>query len=423
MNRSFVLKGHILYSASQDTLSVTENGYLVAVDGVSAGVFSALPAEFAHLPVTDYGDRLIVPGLCDIHLHAPQYTFRSLGMDMELLDWLDTYTFPEESRYADLDYAARAYDLFTKDLRAGATTRACIFATLHREATTLLMRKLDAAGLQTLVGKVNMDRNSPDSLREESAAVSLQETRRWLEEVAGLQNSRPILTPRFTPSCTDELMAGLGELQRETGLPVHSHLSENLGEVAWVQALCPDTSYYGEAYSKFGLFGENGACIMAHCVYSGEEEVKQMRENGVFVAHCPQSNTNLASGIAPVRRYLDEGLRVGLGTDLAGGAHLSMFRAMTDAVAVSKLRWRLVEDSLRPLTFAEVFYLATMGGGAFWGKVGSFAAGYALDALVLEDSSVLAPRALSPQERLERVAYQLEDRAVVHKYVDGLRLF
>ena len=423
MKQSLILKGHIVYSAGPAALSVTENGYLVCVDGKSAGVFREIPEKYAGLPVEDCGDRLIIPGLTDLHVHAPQYAFRSLGMDMELLDWLNTYTFPEESRYDELEYAERAYDLFARDLTRGATTRACIFGTMHREATGLLMRKLDASGLCTRVGKVNMDRNSPENLCELSAAASLADTRRWLEDVADLRRCRPILTPRLTPSCTDELMAGLGALQKETGLPVQSHLSESPGEIAWVRELCPDTRFYGEAYSKFGLFGENGPCIMAHCVHSPDEEVEWMRKNGVFIAHCPQSNTNLCSGVAPVRRYLDEGLRVGLGTDVAGGAHLSVFRALTDAVAVSKLRWRLLDNALAPLTFAEAFWLATVGGGAFFGKVGSFEEGYAFDALVLDDSSLPAPRAFSTQERLEQIAYQLEDRAVAHKYVDGEKLF
>lgn len=423
MKQSWILKGQIVYSASQNALSVTENGYLVCVDGKSAGVFREIPEKYVGLPVEDCGDRLIIPGLTDLHVHAPQYTFRSLGMDMELLDWLNTYTFPEEIRYSDPEYAECAYNLFAHDLTRSATTRACIFGTLHREATMLLMRKLDASGLCTRVGKVNMDRNSPENLCEPSAAASLADTRQWLEDVADLKNCRPILTPRFTPSCTDELMAGLGALQKETGLPVQSHLSESPGEIAWVRELCPDARFYGQAYSRFGLFGENGPCIMAHCVHSPDEEVELMRENGVFIAHCPQSNTNLCSGVAPVRRYLDEGLRVGLGTDVAGGAHLSMFRALTDAVAVSKLRWRLLDDALAPLTFAEAFWLATVGGGAFFGKVGSFAKGYACDALVLDDSALPAPRVLSTQERLERIAYQLEDRAIAHKYVDGEKLF
>lgn len=423
MKPNFILKGHILFSRAPETIDVTENGYLVCADGVCAGVYAEIPEAYAGLPVHDCGDKLIVPGLTDLHVHAPQYTFRSLGMDMELLDWLNTYTFPEEARYADPAYAARAYELFVQELRRSATTRACIFATLHREATEILMRKLDESGLRTYVGKVNMDRNSPDDLREASAAASLDDTRRWLDEVGGLTNCKPILTPRFTPSCTDELMAGLGDLQKQTGLPVQSHLSENQGEIDWVRELCPNTADYGEAYSQFGLFGENGPCIMAHCVHCTDREIDAMRQNGVFVAHCPQSNTNLASGIAPVRRYLQDGLRIGLGTDVAGGAHLSVFRALTDAVAVSKLRWRLADQSLVPLTFAEAFFLATRGGGAFFGKVGAFEPGYAFDALVLDDAVLPAPRPMTVRERLERIAYQLEDRAVVHKYVEGCQLF
>lgn len=423
MKPNFILKGHILFSRAPETMDVTENGYLVCADGVCAGVYAEIPEAYAGLPVYDCGDKLIVPGFTDLHVHAPQYTFRSLGMDMELLDWLNTYTFPEEARYADPAYAAQAYDLFTQELRRSATTRACIFATLHREATEILMRKLDESGLRTYVGKVNMDRNSPDDLREASAAASLDDTRRWLDEVGGLTNCKPILTPRFTPSCTDELMAGLGDLQQQTGLPVQSHLSENQGEIDWVRELCPNTADYGEAYSQFGLFGENGPCIMAHCVHCTDHEIDAMRQNGVFVAHCPQSNTNLASGIAPVRRYLKDGLRIGLGTDVAGGAHLSVFRALTDAVAVSKLRWRLADQSLTPLTFAEAFFLATRGGGAFFGKVGAFEPGYAFDALVLDDEALPAPRPMTVRERLERIAYQLEDRAVVHKYVEGCQLF
>lgn len=219
MKQDFILKGHVLYSRTQAELSVTENGYLVCLDGKSAGVFREIPEKYAGLPATDCGDRLIVPGLVDLHVHAPQYAFRSVGMDRELLDWLNTYTFPEESRYADLEYAGRAYDLFVRDLTRGATTRACIFATMHREATGMLMRKLDASGLQTRAGKVNMDRNSPDTLREESAAVSLADTRKWLEEVADLKRCRPILTPRFTPSCTDALMQGLGGFSGKPACP------------------------------------------------------------------------------------------------------------------------------------------------------------------------------------------------------------
>ena len=307
-----------------------------------------------------------------------------------------------------------------EDLRRGATTRAAVFATLHGPATRVLMELLEASGLCAFVGKVNMDRNSPDILREESAEASARATVEWLEQTAGkYRRVKPILTPRFIPSCSDELMERLAGIQRTFGLPVQSHLSENQGEVEWVRELCPSASCYGDAYASFGLFGGGVPTIMAHCVLSGEEEIAMLRERGVWVAHCPASNTNIASGIAPVRRFLDEGLRVGLGSDVAGGHSTSLFRAMADAIQVSKLRWRLQDQSLKPLTVEEAFWLGTAGGGAFFGPVGSFLPGCELDAVVVDDRRLATTRALTVRERLERVVYLSEDRDVAAKFVQG----
>lgn len=419
---AFAVKGNILYCEDTSRILSAPHNYLVCEDGKVAGVFGELPERYAGLPVTDYGDRLIIPGLADLHLHAPQYAFRGLGMDLELLDWLNTHTFPEESKYADLAYAEKAYRIFADALSAGATTRASIFATVHVEATGLLMDLLDKTGIKSLVGKVNMDRNSPDSLREKSAADSLAATERWLKEYGGkYENASAILTPRFTPSCTDELMAGLAEIQKRTGLPMQSHLSENFSEIAWVSELCPNTTCYGGAYDQFGMFGGGCPTIMAHCVHSTEEEIELMRARGVFVAHCAQSNMNLSSGVAPVRTYLDRGMHVGLGTDIAGGFSPSIFRAMSDSVQASKLRWRLLDNSQKPLTVPEAFYMGTKGGGAFFGKVGSFEQGYEFDAVVLDDTSLPTPLELDPVERLERVIYLSDDRCVGDKYVAGVK--
>ena len=422
---TFALKGNICFSLDKNKLSVQEQSYLVCQNGVCAGVFKELPESFHGIPVRDSGDALIIPGLSDIHLHAPQYSFRGMGMDLELLDWLNTITFPEEAKYADLDYARKAYSIFAEDLKKSPTTRACIFGTLHVEATELLMDLLEETGLKTLVGKVNMDRNGPAVLQEKSAEESAASTVRWLSDTVGkYQNTRPILTPRFTPSCSDELMKKLAEIQKEYHLPVQSHLSENMGEISWVQELCPETSFYGEAYDQFGLLGGEGCpAVMAHCVHSPQAEIELMKKRGVYIAHCPQSNTNLSSGIAPIREYLDKGLHVGLGTDIAGGHSLSMLRAIADAVQVSKLRWRLVDDRLKALTFEEAFYLATMGGGEFFGKVGSFQKDYAFDAVILDDSFYRHPHPLSVRDRLERLIYLSDDRCIKGKYVSGRELF
>lgn len=422
---AFALKGTICFSTDQNHLSLCENSYIICERGRCAGVFPEIPGRFSGIPVRDTGNSLIIPGLVDLHLHAPQYAFRGMHMDLELLDWLNTVTFPEETRYQDPSYAKKAYSIFAEDMRKSATTRASVFGTLHRESTELLMDLMEQTGLITYIGKVNMDRNSPDELREKDARTSSEDTVQWLRDIAGkYKNTKPILTPRFIPSCTDELMKLLADIQRTYCLPVQSHLSENQGEIAWVKELCPDSAFYGDAYDHFGLFGgETCPTIMAHCVYSSNKEIALLHKRGVFVAHCPQSNTNLSSGIAPVRKYLDKGLHMGLGTDIAGGHSLSMLRAVADAIQVSKLRWRLVDESLKPLSLEEAFYLATMGGGAFWGKTGSFLEDYEFDAVILSDEQIPCPHSLTPLERLERLIYLGDDRCVTGKYVSGNKIF
>ena len=402
-----------------DEIAVLENGYLVVEDGVCLGAFDALPERFAAWPLEDHTGCLVIPGMTDLHVHAPQFAFRGLGMDMELLEWLNTYTFPEESKYSDLAYAERAYGSFAEHLLHSTTTRACVFATVHVPATLLLMRKLEQLGLRAYVGKVNMNRSCPEYIREPSTNQSVRDTEQWLREAAAFTHVRPILTPRFIPSCTDDLMYALRDLREKYDLPVQSHLSENFGEIAWVQELCPRSKFYGDAYAQFGLFGGGYPCIMAHCVHSNEAEQELMAKNGVFIAHSPESNINLASGVAPVNTFLDNGLHVGLATDVAGGSHESMLRAMMHAIQASKLRWRLMDQSVPALSFERAFYLATMGGGAFFGKVGSFMAGFEADAVVLDDRPLDHPQPLSVRARLERAVYLADDRNIAAKFVAG----
>lgn len=429
MENTFILKGNIIYSETKNTLSVTEQGYLVCCKGISRGVYSVIPEKYQNLPVIDYGDHLIIPGMTDLHIHAPQYPFRGLGMDMELLEWLETHTFPEESRYADPHYARKAYRIFAEDLKNSPTTRAVIFGTIHVPATEILMETLEASGLKTYVGKVNMDQNCSDNIREADAHTSLETTAQWLKSLYGspaknYRNTKPILTPRFAPTCSEKLLEGLGRLQKEYGLPIQSHLSENLSEIAWVKELFPWSFCYGNVYEHFGLFGKEAKTVMAHCVHSSEEEIRLIKENGVYIAHCPQSNTDLASGIAPVRRYLEEGISVGLGTDIAGGVNLSMFRCIADAVSMSKLYWRLIDQEKKPLSMEEAFYLATVGGGSFFGPTGSFAPGNELDALVIDDTGLRSTKPLKAKERLERYIYLAEEGGkLAGKYVAGMKLF
>ena len=416
----FILKGNIVCSRNEKELAIYEHGYLVCRNGKVDGIYQTLPFRLGGNPIRDYGDCLIIPGLVDLHIHAPQYSYRGLGMDMELLEWLEVNTFPEEAKFESVDYAKKAYGIFVENLRRSATTRACIFGTVHCPATLLLMDMLEKTGLDTYVGKVNMDRNCPDYICEETQE-SAEETLEWIKDVnhRKYQNTHPILTPRFTPSCTDELMEELKKLQMRYDLPVQSHLSENPGEIAWVKELCPWSEFYGDAYDRFGLFGADCRTVMAHCVYSDDSEIARMKENGVFIAHCPESNMNVSSGIAPVRKFLEEGLHVGIGSDVAGGSTENLFRAMAHAVQSSKLRWRLQDDSLEGLTAEEVFYMATKGGGEFFGKVGSFEPGYEFDAVVLDDSRLKHPQPLDIRSRLERMIYLADDREIHAKYVKG----
>ena len=419
---SGILWGDICYSTDKDTLITRENAYLVWEDGKIAGVYDRLPEQFRAYPVEDCRGKLIIPGLVDLHIHAPQYPFRGLKMDLPLLPWLNTNAFPEEAKYQDPDYARKAYEIFVADMKKSGTTRACIFASLHLPATKILMELLEEAGLETYVGKVNMDRNCPDYLREGEDAPAVTEA--WLEETAGrFSHVKPILTPRFIPVCSDSLMEALGNIQKKWKLPVQSHLSENPDEIALVQELHPQSRFYGDAYNRFGLFGKDAPAVMAHCVHCPPEELEMMKAQGVFVAHCPQSNTNLCSGASPVRQLLEAGLEVGLGSDIAGGASLSIFRAMTDAIHTSKLRAALLDRSLAPLTLEEAFFLGTLGGGRFFGKVGSFQEGFEADVLVLDETRIPHPQPLTLRERLERYVYLAGDDWITSKYVKGRRLF
>ncbi len=425
MNNSFVLKGNICHSKNPNTLEIIENGFLVCEDGFSKGIFFKLPEIYSNLRLIDHKQNLILPGLTDLHIHAPQYSFRALSMDLELLDWLETNTFPEEAKYQNIDYAEKAYSIFTDDLKKSPNTRACIFATIHNEATKYLMKLLEDSGLVTMVGKVNMDRNSPEYLCEKNPETSINHTEKWLSETIGkFKNTYPILTPRFIPTCSDELMKNLKDLQIKFDLPMQSHLSENPSEIKWVSELCPKSAFYGDAYNQAGLFGGDCKTIMAHCVWSPEEEIDLMRKNGVFIAHCPQSNTNLSSGIAPVSKSLDKGLKIGLGSDVAGGSQLSVFRAMSDAIQASKLYWRLIDESAKPLTIENAFYMGTAGGGEFFGKVGKFDEGYEFDAVVIDDSleNMRTTLDLNIKQRLERIIYLSDDRNINAKYVRGARI-
>ena len=420
----FALFGDIIYSKNPKTLSVHKDSYIISDGCKVVGVYPTLPEKYNGIEVKNHRGKLIIPAMYDLHTHAPQYTFCATGMDMELVEWLKTHTFAEEEKYCDIAYATRAYSDFVSALKSGATARACIFATVHSEATLCLMKMLEDSGLVTMVGRVNMDRNCPDTLSDVSPNEAYSNTRAWIcESLSKFKNTSPILTPRFIPSCSDELMRAIARLQSEFSLPVQSHLSENKKEIEWVKELSPESSCYGDAYRRFGLFGGNVPTVMAHCVHPTDIEFDMMQSLGVTVAHCPSSNANLSSGIAPVSRYIDAKIPIGLGTDVGAGQDLSVMRAVSDAVQMSKIRHFFTEGNERRITLDEAFYLATKGGGSFFGNCGSFDEGYDLDALVIDDSALVTARNFTLSERLERAIYLEKNIIIEEKYVCGKQIF
>ena len=415
----YLVHGDLCFSTAPRHIETMEASYLHVKDGKCISCYKELPEALSSLEIKDYSGNLIIPGMVDLHLHAPQYAYRGTKMDLPLLDWLNCNTFPEEAKYEDMKYAKAAYKNFVEDLKESPTTRAVIFATLHKEATLCLMDLLEKSGLETMVGKVNMDRNSPDYLTEHSAEEALENTRNWLQAIPEeYRHCHPILTPRFTPTCSDALMEGLGKIKKEKGIPLQSHLSENKAEIAWVKELCPDTKNYGESYDRYGLLQNS---VMAHCVHTREDELELLKERECYICHCPQSNTNLQSGVAPVKHFLEKGAKLGLGTDVAGGANLSMFRAITDAIHVSKLRsCLLLEDAA--ITVEEAFFMASLSGGGFFGKVGSFLTGYEADFLVYERKRE-SIREESLLERLEMLLYtEKELFRMKAKFVSGRQI-
>ncbi|MDO4565128.1 MAG: amidohydrolase family protein [Clostridia bacterium] len=415
----YALKGHIINAPRPGTVEITENGYLLIGDGDIIGIYPELPEKYSGTHIIDYGDKLIMQSFCDMHLHAPQYPMLGLGMDLPLLEWLKTYTFKTEANFSDNEYAKTVYSQLARELVDNGTTRVCMFSSVHTDATLLLMNELERVGIIGYVGKVNMDQNS-DPCIEETTEASKSETLRWLNGCEVFGKIKPILTPRFTPSCSPELLSWLGGIARERNLRVQSHLSENLSEMDWVRQLHPDCEQYWETYDKYGLFKEN--TVMAHCVHCDERERKAMKDRGVMVAHCPDSNINLASGIAPIRRMLDEGVKVALGSDIAGGAQIGMLDVISGAIRASKMKRIQSEWQLDFLSVAEGFYLGTTAGAKYFGFGDGFATGDMLHAIVVDDSSLCGSNKLSVRERFERCVYLAKKSNIEAVYSDGIKI-
>jgi len=413
--KTAIYHGDIVYAATAEKLSVHKDSYLVVEDGFVRDIFPVLPEEYAALPVTDYGRGLIIPAFSDLHIHASQYVQRGIGMDKLLFDWLNDYTFPQESRFASMDYAKSVYDCVVADFLRHGTFHSSVFTTIHYDASSYLFRAMENKGLYGYVGKVNMDRNSPDYLCE-STEESLRETERFLEEHSGGSRVKPILTPRFAPTCSEELLFGLGKLGKKYGCGLQTHLSESLAEVQWTLELFPAYRSDGEIYQRAGLL-DNGPSIFAHVIFPSEVDLEVIKGAGSVCVHCPDATTNVIAGIMPACNMVKDGIKLAMGTDVGAAPAVPVYRQIASAVRLSKLK-EFYEPENRKLSFAQAFYMGTKSGGSVFDRVGSLEKGYRFNALVLDGLDDCVTE-LSAEERLERFCYTGDDRNIIARYLDG----
>ncbi|KAK7090933.1 hypothetical protein V1264_010668 [Littorina saxatilis] len=387
--------------------------------------------------------QFVMPGLVDCHIHSPQLAITALGTDKGLLDWLTTYTYPAEARFADHDFAHQAHHKTVRRTLRGGTTLASYYSTIHTDTTLLLCQAADELGQRALVGKVNMDLIAPEFYRE-TTQQSVAETERFLDEVLSYKSGlvTPVITPRFAPSCTLPLMTKLGEIAKERNIPIQTHLSETVEEIETVMKLHPGHQSYTEVYDAAGLLGPK--TILGHCIHLSDKEIDTLKSRDCGLVHCACSNNTLRSGVMDIRRLMDRGLKLGLGTDMAGGYTTSMLASIRHSVDVSNMcaihshnkqrqngehqqaSNHTTDGSppYRPLTMAEAFRLATLDGSSVLGQnCGNFEPGREFDGLLIDPEVKDSPLDLfdfdTPDDVVQKFLYTGDDRNISKVYVQG----
>lgn len=411
-----IYHANIVYSKNRDEFAVHKDSYIAVDNGIVEGIYGKLPEKYAGAPLTDYGSSVMIPAFSDLHVHAPQYPQRGLGMDLLLADWLNTYTFPQEARYADPEYAGAVYEAFLKSLIENGTFHACVYGTIHREATSGLLEKMEALKLRAYVGKVNMDIQSPEYLCE-TMEESLRETEIFLETYAGNQYAKPIITPRFAPTCSFELLKGLGRLGKKYQAGMQTHLVESRWEAAESVRLNPECSCDTQIYEKAGLL-ENGPVIAAHFIFPSDEDIRLLKNCGGYAVQCPDATVNVIAGIMQTASLADQGVRLTLGSDIAGGHLPGIYTQASRSVQLSKLKAFYEPEANRAIPFENAFFMATKEGGALFGKVGSLEPGYEFDALVIRDFSD-SFREIRPEETVERFCYTGNPADILAGFIHG----
>ncbi|KAH6603206.1 guanine deaminase [Trichoderma cornu-damae] len=433
----------VILSPSGTILSLQPNTNRLRVAAVLA------EQGFERLPLTTLSPgQFFIPGFVDAHNHAPQWMQRGLGQGMHILDWLDGITFPNEAKFADASHAESVYGKLVRGMLRQGVTTASYYGSLHGEATRVLASACLRGGQRALIGKCNMDRNSPSFYREASAGESIAATQSCIRHIRAIDPEgslvRPVLTPRFAISCTAQLLRSLGEMARQDpSLAIQTHFNEAAQEIDATLSLFPEFRNEADLYSSFGLLTPR--TILAHCTIMTPYEIGKLRDLGCGVAHCPTANMTVGGGFmaAPVKEFLRRDINVGLGTDSGGGYSSSMLNAMRHALVTSYAR-----DALYPgfaardegerraegsggeaLSLEEAFYMATRGGAkvvGFDGQIGHFAVGMEFDALLVdmrdERNGVNVPLdedGDSAQRMLEKFVMTGDDRNIALVYVKG----
>lgn len=413
-------KGNVIYSQDKDTLISNENSYVLVVAGRVHGIYQELPNEFPQENVINWGNNLIIPGFCDMHVHAPQFLQRGLGMDKELLQWLNTYTYPNEAKFKDKEHAKKIYGLFVDELVRQGTLHVNCFPSIHYEASEILFDLLVKRGLFAFTGKLNMDQNCPEYYIEDTER-SLLDTERFIKEKHQVSHTRGAIVPRFTITCSEKLIAGLGKINENYKVPIHSHMCEAINTIKASEELFPNYRNEGEIFYKNNLLGQTPT-IMAHCIFMDNEVLELMKKPNCMAVHCPDATANInAGGIMPVKKLLEMGINLAIGSDIGSGASLSIAKGIASTIQHSKIR-NMFDPQWEAVNLAEAFYMATRSGGRYFNNVGAFDKGYYFNALVIDDSN-LPGEDITPLERLERFCYLGDDRNIAMRYIVGEEIF
>lgn len=402
-----------------DGLLVVEDGYIAA-----AGPFAELAATYGNRPIVDYSGHLITPGLIDTHIHYPQ-TEMMAAYGEQLLEWLNRYTFPTERQFQDGAYARRVAEFFLDELLKNGTTTALVFAAVFPESVDAFFEAAAARNLRMISGKVLMDRHAPDYLRD-TAQTGYEQSKALIEKWHGHGRLLYAVTPRFAATSTEAQLKTAAQLLDEyPDVYLHTHLSENVNEVAWIRELFPQYNGYLDVYDQTGLVRERS--LFAHGVHLTDEEFRRLSEAKAAISFCPTSNLFLGSGLFPIEqaKSAEHPVKVGLGTDVGAGTSFSLLQTANEAYKVAQLRGQ-------KLSAFRALFLATLGGAralCLEDKLGSFEPGKEADCIVLNPRAtpLLALRNQADlTEALESVADQLfsllilgSDRAITATYIMG----